>query len=161
MRARPLVSSPDLLPSVLDRLLDDSPHEPPGRSRAGSDLSDFKAALARDLESLLNTRNSACVDDSRYPLTARSVLTFGTPDQRALGMPRADQRETLRLRVHHAIAVHEPRLTHLRVSLEHAHDDERRLRFRVDAVLHVAPFREPVVFDATLDLSSSAYRVAR
>lgn len=161
MPARPHAFGHGVLPSVLDRLLDDSPQRPPDRISAGLDLSAFKAALARDLETLLNTRNTACIDRNRYPLSARSVLTFGTPEQSALALPCSDLREALRLRVHQAISVHEPRLSHLRVSLDQAGDDERRLRFRVDAVLHVAPFRESVVFDATLDLSSNAYQVAR
>lgn len=161
MRARPPVSAPGLLPSVLDRLLDDAPHLPPGRLSVGFDLPAFKAALARDLEALLNTRNTLYVDRHLYPLTVRSVLGFGTPEQSVLGLPCPDQREALRLRVHQAIAVHEPRLTQLRVSLDQDHDDRRRLRFRVDAVLHMAPLREPVVFDATLDLSSNAYQIER
>ena len=36
---------------------------------------------------------------------------------------------------------------------------ERLLHFRVDALLQVHPRRPPVSFDATLQLSSNAYKV--
>lgn len=147
--------------SVLDRLLDDAPQQPGDGAPSCMDLNGLKAALARDLEVLLNTRTQPIDDPEQYRLAARSVIAFGTPDLSGLSLLSADDREALRARVHRAIATHEPRLTQLRVALDLARGNERMLRFRVDAVLRAAPCNAAVCFDATLELSSNAYQVAR
>ena len=56
------------------------------------------------------------------------------------------------------IGAHEPRLTQVSVKLDALPGAERKLRFRVEAVLR-KPYDAPVRFDAVLDLTSSAYRV--
>ncbi|KPC50377.1 type VI secretion system baseplate subunit TssE [Amantichitinum ursilacus] len=147
------------LPSVLDRLLDDNPEA----TRAAPmffEVGDFKRALARDLEALLNTRildHSELLDP--YPLAGQTVINFGIPDLSGLSLLNPDDREYLRDRVRRAIECHEPRLARVRITLEVPRDGERLLRFRVDAVLKVHPHKPPVSFDATLQLSSNAYQI--
>lgn len=147
------------VPSILDRLLDDEPS-------VGSDSVDqrrvniflFKAALARDLECLLNTR---CIDidgiTDQFPLAKKSVMAYGIQDLSSLTLLDPDHRALLRDQIRKSIERFEPRLTRVRVSLETAHDHERKLRFRVDAILRVHPARPPVTFDAWLQLSSAQY----
>lgn len=147
-------------PSLLDRLLDDAPDEMVDPPFSGGDVAATQAALARDLEALLNTRVR---DDPRFdefPLASRSILTFGIPDLSGLSLLNADDCETLRDRVRRTIVRHEPRLAQVRVTLDAMPGDERKLHFRVDAVLR-APYGLPVRFDAVLDLASSAYRITR
>lgn len=146
------------LPSLLDRLIDDEPDAtfdaaPPPFGATGA-----KAALARDLEALLNTRVSDVTAIDAFPLAAQSIVTFGIPDFSGLSLLSADDCETLRDRVRRTIGTHEPRLTQVRVTLDALPGGERKLRFRVDAVLR-KPYEAPVRFDAVLDLASSAYRV--
>jgi len=146
------------LPSLLDRLLDDKPSAsfdaaPPSFGTAAP-----KAELARDLEALLNTRIADFAGIDAFPLAAQSILTFGIPDFTGLSLLSADDCETLRERVRRTIGAHEPRLTQIRVTLDALPRAERKLRFRVDAVLR-KPYDAPVRFDAVLDLASSAYRV--
>lgn len=147
------------LPSVLDRLLDDHP-EVTSNTPMFFEVADFKRALARDLEALLNTR---ILDHSEllepYPLAGQTVINFGIPDLSGLSLLNPDDREYLRDRVRRAIECHEPRLTRVRITLELPRDGERLLRFRVDAVLKVHPHKPPVSFDATLQLSSNAYQI--
>ena len=147
------------LPSVLDRLLDDHP-ESTSTAPLFFEVTDFKRALARDLEALLNTR---ILDHSDllepYPLAGQTVINFGIPDLSGLSLLNPDDREYLRERVRRAIECHEPRLTRVRITLELPRDGERLLRFRVDAVLKVHPHKPPVSFDATLQLSSNAYQI--
>ena len=146
------------LPSLLDRLLDDEPGTtfdaaPPLLGATGA-----KAALARDLEALLNTRVGDLAAIDGFPLAAQSMLTFGIPDFSGLSLLSTDDCQTLRERVRRTIGAHESRLTQVRVTLDALPGAERKLRFRVDAVLR-KPYEALVRFDALLDLASSAYRV--
>jgi type VI secretion system protein ImpF len=149
------------LPSVLDRLLDDAPDEPNKGVVLYFGVSEFKAALARDLEDLLNTRMSVSEDLlARYPLAARSVLHYGLPDLGGLSLLNPDHRDRLNEQLRRAIERYEPRLSQVRVTLDApAARPERLLHFRVDAVLIIHPHRPPVSFNATLRLSSNSYRV--
>jgi len=84
------------LPSLLDRLLDDEPDTtldaaPPPLGATGA-----KAALARDLEALLNTRASDLAAIDAFPFAAQSMLTFGIPDFSGLSLLSTDDCETLR-----------------------------------------------------------------
>ncbi|TDR70272.1 type VI secretion system baseplate subunit TssE [Paludibacterium purpuratum] len=147
-------------PSIIDRLLDDAPDNPQLDSTQHFDLPRLKAALARDLEALLNTRIVDLTDQlSDFPEADRSMLQFGIPDLSGLSLLNPDHREMLRERLRKAIEQHEPRLGGVRVSLDAPRELERHLRFRVDAILTVHPHRPPVMFDATLQLSSNVYQV--
>lgn len=149
-----------VLPSVLDRLLDDEPDNAQHNERALFELPYFRRALARDLESLLNTRLMAQAEIfDAYPHAENSMLRYGIPDLSGISLLNPDDRELLREQLRHAIEVHEPRLSRVRVSLDAPRESERHLRFRVDAVLKVHPHRPPVTFDATLQLSSNVYKV--
>jgi len=152
------------LPSVLDRLLDDEPNEPDRGAMLYFDLTDFKAALARDLEALLNTRvlqQEELFD--RYPEASRSVIRWGIPDLSGLTLLSPNNREMLRGAVQYAIERFESRLSQVKVTLNVPEKPEsfmgRSLRFRVDGTLKIHPRRPPVSFDATLQLSSNAFQV--
>lgn len=149
-----------ILPSVLDRLLDDAPDQLSGSERALFELSAFRRSLARDLESLLNTR--LMPEDelaAKFPRAGASMLRYGIPDLSGISLLNPDDRELLREQLRRAIEVHEPRLSRVRISLDAPRESERHLRFRVDAVLKIHPHRPPVTFDATLQLSSNVYKV--
>lgn len=149
-----------LLPSVLDRLLDDQPENSHGNEVLLYELSHFKRSLARDLEALLNTRVMSMTDlFSSFTKANDSMLQFGIPDLSGISLLNPDDRELLREQLRRAIELHEPRLSRVRVNLDAPREMERHLRFRVDAVLKVHPHRPPVTFDATLQLSSNVYKV--
>jgi type VI secretion system protein ImpF len=146
-------------PSLLDRLLDDAPAQSVDSIDACRvNIFIFKAALARDLASLLNSR---CIDIDKYieqyPLAQKTMVAYGIEDLSSLSLLDPSHRALLRDRIRMAIERFEPRLTRVRVTLETSQDLERKLRFRVDAVLRVHPVRPPVTFDAWLNLSSSQY----
>lgn len=152
--------SAGLQPSILDRLMDDELSAPGDTVDARQiNVFEFKAAIARDLESLLNSR---CVDADdfreRYPLAAASVLFYGIRDLSSLSLLDPIHQARLRDQIRRVIDRFEPRLTQVRVAMEARHDLERRLRFRVDAILRVHPAKPPVAFDAWLHLASSQYQ---
>jgi type VI secretion system protein ImpF len=150
-----------LLPSVLDRLIDDRPRE----SREGIDalprkLSQVKEAVKRDLEWLLNSRQAVAdlPDDLRQ--VERSLLTYGLPDLTATCLSNVADQELLRRTVEEAIRRFEPRLSRVRVAVEAGRDFDRSLRFRIDAMLNVEPEPEPISFDSVLQLATKMFVVS-
>lgn len=146
------------MPSLLDRLMDDD--LAPGTSRPAPLASQLRAALARDLEALLNTRRADNrAGFSSYPRAADSILTFGLPETHGLGLQTPADRMQLAEKLRRAIVRHEPRLRQVQVSVLPTRDGDHPIRLRIDAELRQVSARTPVSFDATLKLSSNAYRV--
>ena len=140
-----------LVPSLLDRLLDDEPESlqelPKLRSQR---LSDLKLSVRRDLEHLLNTR--ICLREIPEDLehVKISVLNYGIPDFSGVAMGASRQQEMLRLRVEETIQRFETRFKQVRVELVVDPDSrhQRTIRFRIDGILHAEPAPEPVSFDS-------------
>jgi type VI secretion system protein ImpF len=153
---------PSFRASILDRLMDDKPLvTTESMSEMHLDMSRYKQAVARDLESLLNSRR---VDfDERIealPQTRSSIMTYGITDLSSLSLLDPAAQGHLRSQIKTAIERHEPRLSRVRVSLDVPKGRDRQLRFRVDAVLSVHPQKPPVVFDAMLQLNTNTYRIS-
>ena len=72
----------DILPSVLDRLLDDEPGvDRESFSGRFFSLRDLTQAVARDLEALLNTRQEALEElPPEFAEVGHSLRTYGLPD---------------------------------------------------------------------------------
>lgn len=150
----------ELLASVLDRLIDAEP----GTSidpveRGMTQLAEIKAAVRRDLEWLLNARQPLFDTPLGQGVLRDSVLTFGLPDFSDATLSRLDEQRELRLIIQDRIIRFEPRLTSVAVTLIGGNPLNRRIDFRIDAVLEVEPIREPVSFDSTLELSTKSFAV--
>jgi type VI secretion system protein ImpF len=133
----------------LDRLIDMRPDvtsEPEwSRSQTARDIMN---AVRRDLEALLNTRQSWFGDAHRLPEIARSVAAFGMPDYSSAGSASHEDREMLRKAVEQTIRVFEPRMTDVRVTVAPpASESERNVHMTIDAVLQVFPIAEHITFD--------------
>lgn len=142
-----------LVPSLLDRLLDDEPDALQELPRSRSQrLSELKKSVRRDLEYLLNTRISLreIPEDCEHVKT--SVLNYGIPDFSGVAMGASKQQESLRSRVEDVIQRFETRFKHVRVELVVDPDgrQQRTIRFRIDGVLHAEPAPEPVAFDSLI-----------
>ncbi|MET1023456.1 MAG: type VI secretion system baseplate subunit TssE [Pseudoxanthomonas sp.] len=138
--------------TLFDRLQEDSPD---ARSANG-----LRASVSRDLEHLLNTRSEgARLIPDAFPECRKSLLTFGIPDFSAYSLLSPQDRDRIRRQLEQSIALHEPRLSRVRISLEAPAPLERALRFRVDALLALEQDREKVQFDAVLQLSTQVYQV--
>lgn len=152
-----------LLPSLLDRLLDDAPDvsTEPAWSWTQS-LGELKQSVMRDLEALLNTRQ-ACTElalGAAKAEIAQSVLTYGLPDLTSASAASPEARETLRLAVEAAIRRFEPRLIDVRVRANEMADAfDRTLRLTVEALLDMDPEPIPIAFDTVLESSTGAYQV--
>lgn len=149
-------------PSLLDKLFDDEPHAPMPTALRQLSLEELKGTVARDIESLLNTRIVLEEADLHgLPECKRSLLTYGLNDFSGLSLASFYDRNYICQSLTKAIERHEPRLQSVKVSLEINERATNALCFGIAAVLLVGPAREPVNFDATLQPSTLRYSVSR
>jgi len=142
-----------LIPSVLDRLLDDDPSatREPARSRSQV-LRELKQSVRRDLESLLNTRWHSTSWPRHLEELDTSLVSYGIPDITKADLGSARQRESFRRILEGVIRKFEPRLLSFSIEfLKNAEPFDRTLRFRIDGLLRVDPVPEPVAFDSALE----------
>ena len=146
-------------PSLLDRLLDFEPEltREAASSRA-KNLRLFKAAVARDLEWLLNTRRTPWIPVELVEVR-RSVVSYGIPDFTSMSLRDQTDRERLVADVAEALRLFEPRLANVRVELEGESDVVAALRFRIEAQLRVEPAPEPVSFDSRISPGMRGFAV--
>lgn len=149
-----------IVPSVLDRLLDYEPElsTEVAVSQAKS-LRLLKQAVRRDLEWLLNARQTPEIDGIETEELPTSVFAYGLPDFSGASRENIHDQNRMRLAIKRTINLFEPRLQDVEVTIEPTRDTERALRFRIDAQLNVEPEPEPVTFDTVLQLHSGEYKV--
>lgn len=150
-----------VLPSVLDRLLDDEPDETRERAKSpAQQLRELRAGVLRDVTNLLNTRRRVPVLPPGLPELAPSVVDYGLLDFVGAELSSAPQREAFRRSVEEALRRYEPRFKSVRVHLlVNAEARDRTLRFRVDALLHADPVPEPMLFDSIADPATGGFDV--
>lgn len=148
--------------SLLDRLIDNEPESrvenPPSRSQSVRLL---KAAVRRDLEWLLNTRRIVEMPDEGLKEVNKSVYVYGLPDLSALTMDTTGDRNKLVKQILATIAMFEPRLTNVRLSLVERTDAARKdVRLRIEGMLRMDPVPEPISFDTLIELKSGKCHVS-
>ena len=146
-------SDQPLVPSVLDRLLDDEPSKtleaPKSRTQV---LRELKQSVRRDLENLLNTRWRSTSWPEHFGELEVSLMSYGLPDVTGADLASTPKREEFRRRIERVIADFEPRLAKVSVMLlEKGEPLDRTLRFRIEGMLHVEPAPEPVAFDSAVE----------
>lgn len=143
--------------SLMDRLVDAPLSEDGGRRPA---LQDIRNGVSRDLEHLLNTRSEAArLIPEAFKECRASSLTYGILDFSSYSLLSPHDRDRIRRSLEQAIALHESRLTRVRVALEPQRELDRALRFRIDALLELGELGEKVQFDAVLQLNTQTYVV--
>ena len=151
-----------LLPSLLDRLMDDHPeqlHDAP-RNRA-QNLSALENAVRRDLESLLNTRRCCISPLPELTDLHTSLVEYGVPDFLSANAASDKIREELRKEVENAIRRFETRFQTVSVTLvDSSAEVERTLRFRIAALMYAEPAPEYVSFDSSLNPGSRTFSVS-
>lgn len=151
-------------PSIIDRLTDDEP-------RLGGDvrityaesLRQFKSGVQRDLEWLLNTRRTPLPAAEEFEEVRNSLYHFGVPDITSMSRDSDDARVRLRSQLDEALALFEPRLTNVRITMveQEGESHRRELRFIVEATLRLDPTPEQVMFDTVMHFSSGQIDVSR
>lgn len=155
--------SPDqpLVPSVLDRLLDEDPGTQRETAKSRTQvLRELKQCVRRDLENLLNTRRYY----RRLPPELKeldiSLVNYGIPDITGADLGSTRDREQFRKSLEEIIRRFEPRFKTIHVEmLDNVEPLDRTLRFRIDAMLYAEPAPEPVVFDSALQPATGTVEV--
>ena len=153
-----------LLPSLLDRLLDDHPEE--SREPAWREVQVvrvLKASLCRDLQNLLNAHRLLTTIPEVYSELKTSLVNYGLPDLQSMEVREDHDLGLLCRLIEESIQAFEPRLQGVRVrpviDAEGKKPIDRRVRFEIEAVLVVEPLREPVLFSSSLDVASGEFAV--
>jgi len=151
-------SSGTITLSLLDRLTDEDPKRreevPLSRSKA---LAALKIGVRRDLEWLLNTRRA---ESDLPPNVARSVFAYGLREHVAGSEDRGEVFQELSRRMEVAIAIFEPRLAGVKVTLSpHQDTTSRRIDLIIEGLLRIDPSPEHVSFDTSLELTNGEYHV--
>ena len=150
-----------LVPSLLDRLLDDEPtnkrESPKNRTQV---IRELKLSVRRDLENLLNTRWRCVSWPPNFDELELSLVNYGIPDFTGTSLGMTGTREEFRRVIETIIKTFEPRFKTVKViALDNTEAIDRTLRFRIDALLHADPAPEPVVFDSALEPATGIFEV--
>ncbi len=157
-KARP---NQPLLQSFLDRLVDENENFVPGvpKSHAQS-LNQLKLSVRRDLQHLLNTRWRCSSWPPDLDELDRSLVNYGIPDFTSANMSLGSAREELRDIIEEVIRTFEPRFKSVKVILVKNDDElDRTLHFRIEALLHVEPDPEPVVFHSQVEPTTGTVEI--
>lgn len=123
---------------------------------------EIKQAIANDIESLLNTRQSFEMSAiTAFPHAARSLLTYGMTDISSLCLASDRDRARVTESIRRLLSEHEQRLTHVEVTVQPRVKVGEGLRFSIRARLNSSLAMEAVAFDAVLDSGSLRYAVSR
>jgi type VI secretion system protein ImpF len=166
-----------LQPSVLDRLVDAESAGSP--DRPGYTLRQMEDVVRRDLEDLLNTRRppEETVGPNGVPEpffggleeVPTSVANFGLRDLAYFNTLTPELREEFARHIERVIALHEPRLRDIRVTVRDPqevaetkkHDYKKTaLYFHIEARLNLDPAPE-VAFESVLELTKGTHEVLK
>lgn len=110
---------------------------------------DIRAAIARDLGWLLNTRTPLTAEE--FEARELTVIDYGVPDF-GKGSPASVSDQKLRAALtEKAIRAFEPRLQDVNVSIAPDMNSERSLRMTIEAVMVGDDVGEPVSFETIYD----------
>ena len=147
--------------SILDRLLNDDPHmqveADKNRHQRQRELRD---SVRRDLQNLLNTRHRMISPPEEYSQLDISLLNYGLPDLATINIADNEKKRGFLRLLEKIICNFEPRFKSVKVQhVTNANNEDRTLRFRVDATLYADPAPELIIFDSILDPVSRTVNV--
>jgi type VI secretion system protein ImpF len=151
----------EFTPSIIDRLIDLEPDVKSEERRSSRRLLiEIKESLRRDLTNLLNTRWACEKWPPDFSHVDTSVVNYGIPDFSGVNMASDENQAALLRSIENAIKIFEPRLITFSIEKEKSGLD-RRLHFKIEGLLRAEPYREEVLFDASLKVQSSEFELSR
>ena len=141
----------------MDRLTARPVDKPESAYFSGMDVRELKAAVARDLAWLLNTRVWLPYDDADLrglDEASESILTYGIPDLSTFSWDNALDRRKIASIVEKVIRTFEPRLLGRSVKVEILPTESTAdfsVKLRIEAILQVDPISEHVAFDSVAE----------
>jgi type VI secretion system protein ImpF len=161
MRMAKILTDQPLVPSVLDRLLDDDPTVSRETAKSRTQvLRELKQSVRRDLENLLNTRWRCEGWPEDLDQLDLSLVNYGIPDITGADLRSALGREQFRQILERVIRHFEPRFQRVSVEVLANKDSlDHSMRFRINAMMYAEPAPEPVVFDSALEPATGTVEV--
>lgn len=152
-----------LIPFLLDRLTDDEPqNKSEGRDRRIVSMKQYRRAILRDLEWLLNARAHPVKDGlAAYPEVGKSVLNFGMPDISGSTESRLRPREVEQM-VRAAITAYEPRVVRGTLTVQAVEAETARgsvIAIEIRAQLWAQPIPESLYVKTEVDLETGVCRL--
>lgn len=139
-----------LLAPLLDRLLSSSADM--DLHRPHQVLRQLREGVRRDLEHLFNTRYRCVSAPASHQHLEGSNINYGLPDLSTINLTSGDNRKRFCREIERTIMSFEPRIRSVKVTTHQNVDvEDPSIRFRVEAVLHVNPAAEVIVFDSALN----------
>src|SRR6476620_2859291 len=149
-----------IVPSVLDLLIDLEPKSSRDAADTRADtVRALRLAVGRDLDNLLNSRNTFADLSSDFVEGRQSVLTYGLPEFTAMNLSFPVSQQRLRQAIETTIRTFEPRMTGVVATITPPTNTDRSLRIHVDARLLMDPSPEAIAFDIVMPISSGKYEV--
>jgi type VI secretion system protein ImpF len=142
------------VPSVLDRLI--APESAGTGPSLGYRLPNLIEGVRRDLEDLLNTRQTHHGLPEEFAELHNSVYAYGLPDFATFDASKRRVRQRIGALVEAIVNRFEPRLRDVRAVPVESYNDDRQLmsvRVLIDARLRVEPYPD-VSFESVIELMS-------
>ncbi len=143
----------ELLPSILDRLTDNTiySHDPSLHS-SFQRIKELRQSVRRDLENLFNTRFRITDLPDNLEQLDDSLLNYGLPDLATINLLDSTSRNNFCRFLESTIRKFEPRFKNVEVThVGNVDENDRTLRFRIEAVLHAEPLPETIIFNSILE----------
>ncbi|WP_299580777.1 type VI secretion system baseplate subunit TssE [uncultured Microbulbifer sp.] len=139
-----------LLAPVLDRLLESSSKM--NLNQSHQVLRQLREGVRRDLEYLFNTRYRCISPPDTLLHLEESNINYGLPDLSTVNLSSLVSRKQFCRDIETTILHFEPRIRSVKVTTQDKLDvEDPSIRFRVEAVLHINPASEVIVFDSALN----------
>ena len=150
-----------MVPSVLDRLINDSPTATREVPASGNQLlRDVKMAVCRDLENLLNTRwRCLSFRDDFEELQKQSLVNYGIPDITGASLGTVEAREEFCRLLERTIREYEPRVPNRQIDGSHCGSGRPHIPFPHRCRSHRRAVPEPIVFDSELQPRTGTFAV--
>lgn len=149
----------NIIPSILDRLIDNDPDLSKETAQDRYlDIRQIKAQVVHDLENLLNTRRHIFDPPDEFREVNESLFTYGVTDFTSQNPGNISVRKAVKQDMEKVISRFEPRLKNVSIVVE-GDSMINSLRFRINAMLVVEPESEPVSFDTFFDVNRGEYTV--
>ncbi|BFM08567.1 type VI secretion system baseplate subunit TssE [Halioxenophilus aromaticivorans] len=143
-------STAPIVPSLLDRLIDDDPSNTTDLVKTPSQqMNDIKEAVRRDLENLLNTRLRKNDHLQKYAELKTSLANYGLYDFSQIAIESEDDQYLFAAKIRDIIQRFEPRFKNVQVEVvENGENYHRTLYIKIAAVLLIEPDPIAVVYDS-------------
>ena len=119
----------------------------------------YRETLKREVEWLLNTRQSPIERLDEYAQASSSVINYGLPDIHSFTGAAGREHDALTLALLKTLRAFEPRIRDPQVFLVRSDTTNRSLRFHVEGRISFENMEEEIKFDTVLELIRGEYEV--